>query len=292
MKLENVMVTDQQDWHVTIVDFGLSVAQSLDGSRTVKAAGTTSTAAPEVIREGTSWSDVWSMAPWVSLGERRDPFLRDDRRDDPAQKIRSGRLRLGAHRDHVAAGKAFVFKCLRPHRAYDGRPTRRCDTVRARRPFNTPTPSTLRPAGLAEWRPAALRPVNIDTNVPETTEKRDKSPRLAPELESSLKRYGSYTELKRAALIIAAAQTDKRSVKKREVSRIDTDAWYCTKRCFVPRWAGRLAPDRRSCGSTTIGRRGPLRVSRRWRPQLLNEVLQDTFDRMDHDDSGVYRGRT
>ena len=97
--------------------------------------------------------------------------------------------------------------------------------MRARRPFPV-TPSTLRPAGLAEWRPEALRPVNIDTNVPETTEKRDKSPRLAPELESSLKRYGSYTELKRAALIIAAAQTDKRSVKKlrEEFLKIDTDA--------------------------------------------------------------------
>ena len=102
-------------------------------------------------------------------------------------------------------------------------------TVLARTP--SPRPERLRadatrPAGLAEWRPAALRPVNIDTNVPATTEKRDKSPRLAPELESSLKRYGSYTELKRAALIIAAAQTDKRSVKKlrEEFLKIDTDA--------------------------------------------------------------------
>ena len=87
-------------------------------------------------------------------------------------------------------------------------------------------PSTHCPAGLAEWRPEALRPVNIDTNVVPSQEKRDKSPRLAPELESSLKRYGSYTELKRAALIIAAAQTDKRSVKKlrEEFLKIDTDA--------------------------------------------------------------------
>ena len=50
--------------------------------------------------------------------------------------------------------------------------------------------------------------------------------RGSPRAESSLKRYGSYTAVEKSALIIAAAQTDKRSVKKlrEEFLKIDTDA--------------------------------------------------------------------
>jgi calcium-dependent protein kinase len=193
--------------------------------------------------------------------------------------------------------------------------------VRARRPFPV-TPSTLRPAGLAEWRPEALRPVNIDTNVPETTEKRDKSSRLAPELESSLKRYGSYTELKRAALIIAAAQTDKRSVKKlrEEFLKIDTDASgtineaeLCaalgvaeldarisveitpSTRCRVGSMAfiSPQTPTKEVFAKLDHDRSGEVHyheflAATLEAHELLNEeVLQDTFDRMDHDDSGV-----
>ena len=169
--------------------------------------------------------------------------------------------------------------------------------MRARRPFPA-TPSTLRPAGLAEWRPEALRPVNIDTNVPETTEKRDKSPRLAPELESSLKRYGSYTELKRAALIIAAAQTDKRSVKKlrEEFLKIDTDASGTINEqelCAALGVAELDTPTKEVFAKLDHDRSGEVHyheflAATLEAHELLNEeVLQDTFDRMDHDDSGV-----
>ena len=99
-----------------------------------------------------------------------------------------------------------MFKCLRPHpgllaadalsNRFERRPfprayprlyaiaaTRCCrrDTVLAR----TPSPhqrlrvDATRPQP-RRLRPASLRPANVDTNVPETTEKRDKSPRLAP----------------------------------------------------------------------------------------------------------------
>ncbi len=123
LKLENVMVTDQQDWHVTIVDFGLSrvFPQSLDGSRTgIKAAGTTSTAAPEVIRgeEYLMVSDVWSIGAMVyRLVGDRDPFLRDDRRDDPKalRRLEAGDCDWGRIATMSRPGKAFVFKCLRPH---------------------------------------------------------------------------------------------------------------------------------------------------------------------------------
>ena len=156
-------------------------------------------------------SDVWSIGAMVyRLVGDRDPFLRDDRRDDPKalRRLEAGDCDWGRIATMSRPGKAFVFKCLRPHPA-----------------LRWAADAALKFC-LADWRPAALRPVNIDTDVPATTEKRDKSPRLAPELESSLKRYGSYTELKRAALIIAAAQTDKRSVKKlrEEFLKIDTDA--------------------------------------------------------------------
>jgi len=123
LKLENVMVTDQQDWHVTIVDFGLSrvFPQSLDGSRTgIKAAGTTSTAAPEVIRgeEYLMVSDVWSIGAMVyRLVGDRDPFLRDDRRDDPKalRRLEAGDCDWGRIATMSRPGRAFVFKCLRPH---------------------------------------------------------------------------------------------------------------------------------------------------------------------------------
>ena len=125
LKLENVMVTDQQDWHVTIVDFGLSrvFPQSLDGSRTgIKAAGTTSTAAPEVIRgeEYLMVSDVWSIGAMVyRLVGDRDPFLRDDRRDDPKalRRLEAGDCDWGRIATMSRPGRAFVFKCLRPHPA-------------------------------------------------------------------------------------------------------------------------------------------------------------------------------
>ena len=153
-------------------------------------------------------------------------------------------------------------------------------------------------AGLADWRPAALRPVNIDTNVPATTEKRDKSPRLAPELESSLKRYGSYTELKRAALIIAAAQTDKRSVKKlrEEFLKIDTDASGTINEqelCAALGVAELDTPTKDVFAKLDHDRSGEVHyheflAATLEAHELLNEeVLQDTFDRMDHDDSGV-----
>jgi serine/threonine protein kinase len=119
------MVTDQQDWHVTIVDFGLSrvFPQSLDGSRTgIKAAGTTSTAAPEVIRgeEYLMVSDVWSIGAMVyRLVGDRDPFLRDDRRDDPKalRRLEAGDCDWGRIATMSRPGRAFVFKCLRPHPA-------------------------------------------------------------------------------------------------------------------------------------------------------------------------------
>ena len=126
--------------------------------------------------------------------------------------------------------------------------------MRARRPFPV-TPSTLRPAGLAEWRPEALRPVNIDTNVPETTEKRDKSPRLAPELESSLKRYGSYNELGAALGLDTKATGVFKSLDHDGSGQVHYHEFL----------------------AATIEAEG-----------LLDpETLQDTFDRMDHDDSGV-----
>ena len=229
LKLENVMVTDQQDWHVTIVDFGLSrvFPQSLDGSRTgIKAAGTTSTAAPEVIRgeEYLMVSDVWSIGAMVyRLVGDRDPFLRDDRRDDPKrQKIRSGRLRLGAHRDHVAAGKSLRLQ-MRPHPGLRWAADAALRYWRARRPLPPLRHRRFVPQA-RRLAAAALRPVSIDTNVPETTEKRDKS-RGSPGARVSLKRYGSYTELKRAANNSGGA--DRQTVREkveREFLKIDTDA--------------------------------------------------------------------
>lgn len=143
------------------------------------------------------------------------------------------------------------------------------------------------PAGLGEWCAAAAdKKASFE------------SPRLAPELESSLKRYGSYTELKRAALLVAAAQTDHRRADtlRKVFLELDTDASgtldegelcaalgvrelnSATKATFA-----RLDHD----SSGVVHYHEFLAATLEGQNLVTEEVLQDTFDRMDHDDSGV-----
>lgn len=95
--------------------------RSLDTSKTgVKAAGTTSTAAPEVIRGGEYLmaSDVWSVGAMVyRLVSDRDPFLKDDAPRDPKmlRRLEAGDCDWGAIASLSKAGRGFVFRCLRPH---------------------------------------------------------------------------------------------------------------------------------------------------------------------------------
>jgi serine/threonine protein kinase len=63
-------------------------------------------------------SDVWSIGAMVyRLVGDRDPFLRDDRRDDPKalRRLEAGDCDWGRIATMSRPGKAFVFKCLRPH---------------------------------------------------------------------------------------------------------------------------------------------------------------------------------
>ena len=122
-------VSSPSSFFVKIIDFGLSrVCQNaMDGSRNgatgVKAAGTVSTAAPEVIRgeEYAAASDVWSVGClFYKLIAKKNPFLEDhaDPQSDPAGL---GRLNAGDCDwacPEIARtskpGKAFLYKCFRP----------------------------------------------------------------------------------------------------------------------------------------------------------------------------------
>ena len=63
-------------------------------------------------------SDVWSIGAMVyRLVGDRDPFLRDDKRDDPKalRRLEAGDCDWGRIATMSRPGRAFVFKCLRPH---------------------------------------------------------------------------------------------------------------------------------------------------------------------------------
>ena len=127
LKLENVMAVDEGGGHlvVKIIDFGLSrvCGGALDasghGPTRVKAAGTMSTAAPEVVRGGeyVGASDVFSVGCMVfKLVTKKNAFLDDDV-DPTAQrlaKLNAGECDWSGISHHSKPCREFLYRCFRP----------------------------------------------------------------------------------------------------------------------------------------------------------------------------------
>ncbi|KAH8065450.1 serine/threonine kinase [Aureococcus anophagefferens] len=287
LKLPNVMAVAGDDLVVKIIDFGLSRVSrnTLDGSGhnlKVKAAGTMSTAAPEVARGGeyVAASDVFSVGCMCfTLVTKKNAFLEDHEEPTEAQLVRlnKGDCDWGAlSSKHSKPCKEFLYRCFRP--GADARWS---------------ADDALRFV-IDVWRPAVVgRPPPLAPAPPSEASSAPPSPtRLAPELESSLKRYGSYNELKRAALLVAASQADHRKVDRCRRAFLDMD----TKANGTVTLGAALGLDTKATGvfksldhdgSGQVHYHEFLAATIEAEGLLDPETLQDTFDRMDHDDTGV-----
>lgn len=289
LKLPNVMAVAGDDLVVKIIDFGLSRVSrnTLDGSGhnlKVKAAGTMSTAAPEVARGGeyVAASDVFSVGCMCfTLVTKKNAFLEDHEEPTEAQLVRlnKGDCDWGALSKHSKPCKEFLYRCFRP--GADARWS---------------ADDALRFV-IDVWRPAVVgRPPPIAPAPPSEASSAPPSPtRLAPELESSLKRYGSYNELKRAALLVAASQADHRKVDRCRRAFLDMDT-KANGTVDDAELGAALGLDTKATGvfksldhdgSGQVHYHEFLAATIEAEGLLDPETLQDTFDRMDHDDTGV-----
>ena len=289
LKLPNVMAVAGDDLVVKIIDFGLSRVSrnTLDGSGhnlKVKAAGTMSTAAPEVARGGeyVAASDVFSVGcMFFTLITKKNAFLEDHEEPTEAQLVRlnKGDCDWGALSAHSKPCKEFLYRYFRP--GADARWS---------------ADDALRFV-IDVWRPAVVgRPPPLAPAPPSEASSAPPSPtRLAPELESSLKRYGSYNELKRAALLVAASQADHRKVDRCRRAFLDMDT-KANGTVDDAELGAALGLDTKATGvfksldhdgSGQVHYHEFLAATIEAEGLLDPETLQDTFDRMDHDDTGV-----
>ena len=183
-----------------------------------------------------------------------------------------------------APGREFCFKCLRPK-------------VQQRWSADEALQFCIN-----AWREALRRPPPLAATPPRPPSNRRPStgsPRLAPELESSIKRFGSYSELRKAALLVAAARTDHRRADKLRRAFLDADTEATgtlneAELCAALGVEGlneaskQLFKTLDHDGSGAIHYDEFLAATLESEAGLLDtETLQATFDRMDADDSGA-----
>ncbi|KAJ8604645.1 hypothetical protein CTAYLR_006518 [Chrysophaeum taylorii] len=284
LKLDNVMAT-REDARVSakLVDFGLSrrtlievwcVDQQWETKKVaVKAAGTLSTAAPEVVAGGpySSSADVWSLGACVyKLVCCRDPFIIDGVEPiDPSivRRLQAAQIPWDPATLWRAKSKPcreFVYNCMR-----------------AKAPTRWTADDALK---------------FVTTDWLEDDSLREPEPALRT-LYATLKRFASYSDLKRAALVVAAHHVDHRRTLdlRRTFEALDADdsgvvsanelraaLEHVTAPCEIDILFGRLDYDQ--SGSVHYHEFLAATIE----DDLLDdEVLRDAFDRIDADDTGT-----
>lgn len=288
LKLDNVVVRrdtgdEESPLSVKLIDFGLSRQFRIEGpggetkAVSVKAAGTLSTAAPEVVAGGpySSAADVWSLGAVVyKLMCGRDPFIVDGIEPDQSliKRLEAAKIPWQPaelwRTNTSQSGREFVYNCMRA-KAHSRWPADEaftfCQTV-----------------WLSTFKAIQERPQHALST-----------------LYLPLKRYASYSDLKRAALIVAAHCVDhRRIVALRNIfDKIDADSsgvvsaaelraalGNCATKAELDQLFARLDYD----SSGFIAFHEFLAATIEDDIQLLDdEALKDAFDRIDVDDTGT-----
>jgi len=311
-----------EELSVTLIDFGLSRLRRItlkdEPAQKVAAAGTLSTAAPEVVRGGeySPAADVWSCgASLYRLIAVEDPFLHDHVDADAAaiQKLEAAAIPWLPAAVFAAAtkeGKKFLYNCMR------AKLTSRWSSAEATKfALRTWLPAArlsrdgeaeVSGGSAASWSPESPTTSLARLRVAAPMLRRQSSEPFTPrspaaqtlELSTSMRKYASYSDLKRAALIVAAHQTDHRHAESLRLAfnALDTTATGGVRvgdlrdalrdhvrDSEIELLFEKLDHDR----SGVVHYHEFLAATMESRPDLLDdEVLRDAFDRLDSDDTG------